>query len=208
VRFTATRRTYAYRVLHSVDNEQEGDHESDVYSTACYHLYPFEDDRVWRIHEKSSSHCRKKRISLDIDAMNIAGQYLTGTHDFTSFRGKGCQRSSPIVTIESISCLSNRYHANSGEGMLNAAFRHASNGGRLLGTPETLQLVTIVISGNSFVYHQIRNIVACLVEVGQGKRTPEDVKAILEKKDRSCAVGMAPPQGLFLVDVEHGDFTF
>ncbi|KAL3773635.1 hypothetical protein ACHAWO_012488 [Cyclotella atomus] len=208
VRFTATRRFYAYRILHSFDMEHESDNDSGVYSTACYHSYPFEDDRVWRIHERNSSRCRNKRMWLDVNAMNLAGVYLTGTHDFTSFRGKGCQRFSPIVTVESISCTTKRYHDNAGEGILNAALRHTSTEGRLLSTPDTLKLVTIVISGNSFVYHQIRNIVACLVEVGQGKMTPEDVKAILEKKDRSCAVGMAPPQGLFLVDVEHGDFIF
>ena len=77
-----------------------------------------------------------------------------------------------------------------------------------LHTPKTVNLVTIVVTGRSFLYHQVRNVVGCLVEVGRGKLTPEHVKGILEKRDRSCAPGMAPPQGLFLVDVEHGDFRF
>eukprot|EP00804_Cyclotella_cryptica_P025145 CCRYP_012994-RA/>CCRYP_012994-RA protein AED:0.21 eAED:0.21 QI:0/-1/0/1/-1/1/1/0/78 len=78
----------------------------------------------------------------------------------------------------------------------------------MLQIPDALQLVTIVISGNSFLYHQVRNMAACLVEVGLGKMNPEDVNSILDKKNRACAPGMAPPQGLFLVDVEHGNFRF
>ena len=211
VRFTATKRTYAYRILHSYDLEEDMD--NDMYSTACYHSYPFEDDRSWRIHDKRPSQRRKNvntdgavlpSLELDIDAMNLAGKYLTGTHDFTSFRGKGCQRASPIVTIDSISCIKEKYHGECGEGLLNVALQKQE----APCSPDTLYLVTIIISGSSFVYHQIRNIVACLVEVGQAKKTPQDVKRILEKKDRSNAVGMAPPQGLFLVDVEHGDFKF
>lgn len=207
VRFTATKRTYAYRILHSFDQEDNNIDNCNVYSTACYHSFPFEDDRVWRIHtQKSGSRNRNQTFpsSLNIDAMNDAGKYLSGTHDFTSFRGKGCQRASPIVTIQHIQCSARPYHGVSGEGILNAALKKQEN--KSLSSPDTLQLVTIIISGNSFVYHQIRNIVACLVEVGRGKMTPEDVRTILEKKDRSCSVGMAPPQGLFLVDVEHGDY--
>jgi tRNA pseudouridine(38-40) synthase len=201
VRFTATKRTYAYRILHSFDHSEKYiGSNSDVFSAACYHGYPFEDDRVWRIHEKISKQSPAPSF-LDIEAMNLAGKYLSGTHDFTSFRGKGCQRGSPIVTLENISCSAESYHGEFGKCILNAALKNKSS-------PETLRLVTIIFTGNSFVYHQIRNIVACLVEVGQGKMSPDYVKVILEKKDRSCAVGMAPPQGLFLVDVEHGDFKF
>ena len=212
IRFTATRRTYAYRILHSFDTEDGHCENDEVYSTATYHSFPFEDDRVWRIHEKRPDHLRSKKsprrntLSLDIDSMNLAGEYLTGTHDFTSFRGKGCQRSSPIVTIESIKCYTDNYHGEFGEGLLNAALRRQEP--YAMSDHDTLQLVTIVITGNSFVYHQVRNMVACLVEVGQGKKSAEDIKTILDKKDRSCAVGMAPPQGLFLVDVDHGDFKF
>jgi tRNA pseudouridine38-40 synthase len=217
VRFTATRRTYAYRILHSFDHESGINSSNDLYSTACYHSYPFEDDRVWRIHEKRPTKFSKKwnsnqtsPSSLNIDAMNLAGSYLIGTHDFTSFRGKGCQRASPIVTVEDICCYSENYHGQFGEGILNAAFKRQPSCYAYAPpiTPDTLKLVTVVISGKSFVYHQIRNMVACLVEVGQGKMTPDDLKVILEKMDRSCAVGMAPPQGLFLLDVEHGDFRF
>jgi tRNA pseudouridine38-40 synthase len=218
VRFTATRRTYAYRILHSCESWEGG---NEGYLSACHHSYPFEHDRVWRIHEKRTKNkttCTDQSSSLDIAAMNHAGKYLTGTHDFTSFRGKGCQRSSPIVTIDDVWCGVEKYHGEFGEGILNAVSRksttlsrNASNNpweDNTLHTPDALQLVTIVIRGKSFLYHQVRNMVACLVEVGRGKLTPDDVKRILEQKNRASALGMAPAHGLFLVDVEHGDFRF
>lgn len=218
VRFSATRRTYAYQILHSFDDDTESGGASH-YTTACYQSQPFEHDRVWRIHEKN---WRKKRSSkegrcLDIDAMNVAGQHLVGTHDFTSFRGKGCQRSSPVVTLEDVWVSQERYHGNYSGGTLSAVWRrklkdtkNTAKDGILpvLHTPKMLNLVTIVVTGKSFVYHQVRNIVACLVDVGRGHLQPDDVREILEKRDRRCAPGMAPAKGLFLVDVEHGDFRF
>jgi tRNA pseudouridine38-40 synthase len=63
------------------------------------------------------------------------------------------------------------------------------------------------VKGKSFLYRQVRNIVACLVSVGDGTLQPSQVKDILEQKDPTLSPPMAPPHGLFLVDVEHGDFV-
>lgn len=189
VRFSATQRTYAYRILHSY-------HTHEAKSAASYyHSQPFEHDRVWRIHDDKGS-----VGELDIDAMNCAARFLVGTHDFTSFRGKGCQRSSPVTTLDDVVVHKERYH-----GIMSGFMLAKNESGNI---PESFHLVTIIIKGKSFLYHQVRNIVACLVEVGQGRLTPSDVQKILEKKDRSAAPGMAPAQGLFLVDVKHGDFEF
>jgi tRNA pseudouridine38-40 synthase len=49
----------------------------------------------------------------------------------------------------------------------------------------------------------VRNIVGALVEVGLGKITPEDVKHILETKDRTRAPATAPAHGLFLKRVKY-----
>jgi len=222
VRFTATRRTYAYRILHSYDvsyshyggklDGQQLDTHITRHSSACYHSQPFEHDRVWRIHEKDSRQAENSAKGLDIDAMNRAGQHFVGTHDYTSFRGKGCQRSSPIVTLEDVWVDQEKYHGNGTVGILNAVWKRKLKDRDdtlpSLHTHKSLHLVTIVITGKSFLYHQVRNMVACLVDVGRGKLKPDDVKEILEKRDRSCAPGMAPAQGLFLVNVEHGGFQF
>ena len=48
-----------------------------------------------------------------------------------------------------------------------------------------------------------RVIVGTLLEVGAGRLTPEDVKRILEARDRDSAGPTAPARGLWLVDVEY-----
>ncbi|MFT6790881.1 MAG: tRNA pseudouridine38-40 synthase, partial [Cellvibrionaceae bacterium] len=42
------------------------------------------------------------RRRLDVDAMIAASQYLVGQHDFSAFRGSGCQARSPVRCIEKI----------------------------------------------------------------------------------------------------------
>jgi len=93
------------------------------------------------------------------------------------------------------------------------------------------QLVTISFVANSFLYRQVRNMVGCLVEVGKqhqqhkhihkhknninkggggGRHGSNDVKDLIQNAtDRKFApYTTAPPQGLFLVDVQHGSFRF
>lgn len=182
-RFSATQRTYAYRILNLINENQ--------WAT------PFEWDRSWRV---------RGRTPLNVDAMNEASQYLIGTHDFSSFRGAACQRSSPIVTMNDIRIFSNSI----GEHWL--GFHGLVPQGLDTRPPHQLddsRMVTIVINGRSFLYRQVRNMVASLVEVGQGRITPMDVQKALESKSRSLGPKvMAPPHGLFLVDVQHGEFQF
>ena len=187
-----------YQILHShdVDGGAPADHcQGDA---TYYHGRPFEDDRVWRIHQRAG-------CSLDVDAMNRAGAYLVGTHDFTSFRGKGCERLSPVVTLESVRVSQEQYR---GRGVPAVPVTVWGGKAAPLRSPDTLSLVTVVLTGRSFLYRQVRNIVAFLVEVGQRRLMPADAREILEGRDRRRAPGMAPARGLFLVDVEHGDFRF
>ncbi|MCP2038903.1 tRNA pseudouridine(38-40) synthase TruA [Chryseobacterium sp. HSC-36S06] len=57
------------------------------------------------------------------------------------------------------------------------------------------------ISADRFLRNMVRAIVGTMVEIGNGKIKPEDLRKIIEKKDRNSAGTSAPPQGLFLVDV-------
>ena len=47
----------------------------------------------------------------------------------------------------------------------------------------------------------VRNIVGTLIEVGLGKRRPQDLPALLEARDRTLAGPTAPADGLYLVRV-------
>jgi tRNA pseudouridine38-40 synthase len=178
-RFSATERTYVYRILHfSGDNEWGA---------------PFEWDRSWRL--RGDKFC--------VESMKEAAAYLQGTHDFSSFRAAKCQRASPILSMRNIDVQSQPY---GGSLLWDAA-------GGLLGIGNAdenshAQLVTIKFVGNSFAYRQVRNMVGCLAEVGRGRLQPSEVQDILVAKDRVSAPAMAPAHGLFLVDVQHGDFQF
>ncbi|CAB9526449.1 pseudouridine synthase A [Seminavis robusta] len=205
VRFSANQRTYIYRILALAKSEQ-----------ADWAL-PFEWDRSWRIVrpppksqlDKNSTLSSKRKDSsseqfvLDIDAMQEAAPHFIGTLDYSSFRSAGCQRASPIVTIQNVQVVSQPY----GEPL----FWEASGG--LLGfgdtnnhnTPQEPQLVTVKVVGKSFVYRQVRNMVGALVAVGRGSIPPDAIPELLEAKDRTLAPPMAPAHGLFLVNVQHDD---
>ncbi|KAL3904601.1 MAG: hypothetical protein SGARI_004852 [Bacillariaceae sp.] len=184
-RFSATQRTYVYRVLCYPEHHDEDEECKD-------HGIPFEWDRSWRIRGSSGN------VGLDIDAMQEAATHMEGTQDFSTFRGARCQRQSPIVTMKSI-----RIHSVlpfGVDGNETKTQNHANN-------PSCgPQLVTLSIVGNSFLYRQVRNMVGCLVDVGKGKLSAQEVPSLIGAKQRSKAPSMAPAHGLFLTDVQHGDF--
>ena len=110
---------------------------------------------------------------LDVDKMREATSYLIGRHDFASFCGSGAQVKTTIRTVTGIE-----------------VFREGD-------------MVTIRVSGTGFLYNMVRIIVGTLLRVGRGFYTPEQVKEILEAKDRQAAGVTAPPQGLMLMQIEY-----
>ena len=110
---------------------------------------------------------------LDDIKMNEAVKYLIGEHDFKAFKASGTSSKSSVRTI---------YNAKvTREG----------------------EIVTIELTGNGFLYNMVRIIAGTLVDVGEGKIKPEDVKKILLAKDRLKAGRTLPPTGLYLVNVEY-----
>lgn len=59
------------------------------------------------------------------------------------------------------------------------------------------------VRGRSFLRYMVRKIVGTLLDVGRGRLAPEDIPALFEARDRSRAGATAPPQGLYLVNVEY-----
>lgn len=109
---------------------------------------------------------------LDVKKMQRAAKYLEGEHDFKSFCQTGAQVESTVRTVYSVDV--------------------EEQGAELL----------IRVCGNGFLYNMVRIIVGTLLEVGQGKRTPESMTAVLEAKDRSAAGATAPACGLTLIKYE------
>jgi tRNA pseudouridine38-40 synthase len=61
----------------------------------------------------------------------------------------------------------------------------------------------ITFTGNGFLYNMVRILTGTLIEVGQGKRSPDSVIPVFETKDRQLAGFTAPPQGLCLMQVTY-----
>ena len=63
--------------------------------------------------------------------------------------------------------------------------------------------ILISFTGNGFLHNMVRILTGTLVEIGCGRKQPEDVLTVLQTKDRQDAGMTAPPQGLFLVSVKY-----
>ncbi len=110
---------------------------------------------------------------LDLQAMEEASRFIKGRHDFSSFRSSNCDANNPIREV--IDC-----------------------GWRREGP-----LLVFWIEANAFLKYMVRSIVGTLVEVGLGKRAPEEIPCILMRKDRAAAGMTAPARGLFLTSVRY-----
>ena len=110
---------------------------------------------------------------LDCELMDREAQCLLGEHDFSSYRGAGCQSRSPFRNVHSISCTRRG------------------------------DIVTIEITANAFLLHMVRNIAGVLIAVGRATAPSGWAKAVLEAKDRTAGGVTAAPNGLYLVAVEY-----
>lgn len=119
------------------------------------------------------------RRDLDVDAMREAARHLLGQHDFTTFRDSECQAKTPIKTLDRLDIDIVPYD---------------HHGGRDL---------HVMAEARSFLHHQVRNMVGTLLQVGDGRWTPDDVKAALGARDRTRGGPTAPPDGLSLVRVDY-----
>ncbi len=109
---------------------------------------------------------------LDVKTMAQAAGYLVGEHDFKSFCQVGAQVESTVRTLYTAEVVEE-------------------------GTD-----VIIRVCGNGFLYNMVRIIAGTLLEVGQGKRTPESMEQTLAALDRRAAGPTAPAHGLTLMKYE------
>lgn len=126
-------------------------------------------------------YCWFLRGTLDVAAMQQAAGYLVGELDFASFQAAGSERAS---TVRHVSRLQVERRANEHRGT----------------TPDD---IVAEIAANGFLYRMVRNIVGTLADVGLGKQPPDWVADVLAACDRDAAGRTAPPQGLFLAEVNY-----
>ena len=107
--------------------------------------------------------------SLDGDAMRQAATALVGEHDFTSFRASACQARGPVKTLHRLD-ISHR----------GAYWRFD-------------------FEANAYLHHMIRNIMGCLLAIGQRLKPPSWMGEVLAALDRDAAAPTASPAGLYFL---------
>lgn len=110
---------------------------------------------------------------LNIKNMIEVSEILKGTHDFTSFTASSGKKENMVRTITNIT------------------FNMENN------------ILIISFKGNGFLRYQVRNMVSILVEAGENKKTKEEVREILDSKDRKNASKTFSPVGLYLKEVKY-----
>jgi tRNA pseudouridine38-40 synthase len=110
---------------------------------------------------------------LALEPMLEAAHHLLGVHDFSAFRAAECQARSPVKAL------------------------------RRLDIERNGDLLVFQFSADAFLHHMVRNIVGCLVKVGNGNRAPGWLGEVLESRDRDQAAPTFPANGLYLTGVEY-----
>lgn len=111
---------------------------------------------------------------LDVGAMRAAAAHFVGVHDFSAFRAAAC---SAVSTVRHLTAVDVR---------------------------EDGPLLTLTVEGNAFLHNMVRIVCGTLIDIGRGRFAPQDVKTMLESRDRTRAGQTAPAQGLMLDDVWYG----
>ena len=116
---------------------------------------------------------------LNIADMQEGAQHLIGHHDFTTFRDSECQAKSPMRTLDRIEIFSKTYDDCGGLEIL------------------------FEFEAQSFLHHQVRNMVGTLVMVGEGKWQPGQIKEALDARDRKVGGPTCPADGLYLERIDY-----
>lgn len=114
-------------------------------------------------------------LALDYSAMHEAASYLIGEHDFSAFRASECQAKSPVRNLVRAD--------------VKAVGRY----------------FIFEFSANAFLQHQVRNMIGALIYVGKGSYTPEYIKQLLQKRDRTLSPPTFSASGLYLTSVGYDE---
>lgn len=111
----------------------------------------------------------------DFVLLNRLAAVLVGEHDFTVFAAAGDASESKVRTLYGASFIPRR--------------------GEML----------FQISGNAFLWRMVRSIVGTLLETEESGQGPEQIRILLEGRDRRLAGATAPPQALYLCKVLYNE---
>ncbi len=113
---------------------------------------------------------------LDVRAMTVACALFEGEHDFASFATRpNFKQKSTVRNIFKLAMF------------------------------EEQPLISIDIWADGFLYKMVRNIVRALVKAGEGRSSRDDIRSIIEARNRAAAPGTAPASGLYLERVFYSE---
>jgi tRNA pseudouridine38-40 synthase len=121
---------------------------------------------------------------LEESAMVAAARVVVGEHDFTSFAAVDAERVERIAAGEDV---------------------HTTNIRTIFASSWTREGEELIYSvrGSGFLHHMVRNLVGTFLLVGKGTVSLEDLRRILDARDRTAAGATAPARGLYLIEVEY-----
>lgn len=118
-------------------------------------------------------------FEMDLKRTQKALAVLEGTHDFTSFASAHSDKEDKTRTIYEASVM----------------------------IDEKTEEWIFTFRGNGFLYNMIRIIMGTILQIADGRRPLEDIKRILEAKDRTAAGPTASPKGLCMMEVLYDEHT-
>ncbi len=113
------------------------------------------------------------REPLNAAAMHDAAQALVGEHDFSSFRALSCGARHPVRRLHRVDVTRQQ------------------------------DQIDVVVAGNAFLHHMVRNIVGTLIAIGRGDQPVQWMQQVLDARDRTAAGATAKAEGLSLEAVDY-----
>ncbi len=129
---------------------------------------------------------------LDGDAMRAAAAHLLGEHDFSSFRAAACQSPTPVKTLH-------RLDITRRSSSPQAVPWPAASAAKLFDRHAAPCYWRFEFEANAFLHHMIRNLMGCLVAVGQGTQPADWVRDVLQARSRKVAAPTFSPDGLYFL---------
>ena len=120
-----------------------------------------------------SNHCGWTFYKLDSKLLKTAAKKFEGSHDFSAFRSSECQAKSPIRIVKKIT------------------------------VEQFNNFYLFTINADGFLHHQIRNMIATIINVAKKEISVDYIDTLFQKKDRSLTPATFSPNGLYLTNIKY-----
>ena len=120
-----------------------------------------------------SNHCGWTFYKLDSKLLKTASKKFEGSHDFSAFRSSECQAKSPIRSVKKIT------------------------------VEQFNNFYLFTINADGFLHHQIRNMIATIINVAKKEISVDYIDTLFQKKDRSLTPATFSPNGLYLTNIKY-----